>query len=245
MTKHILKQGDKNNMLTFIKVVEDIYLSPKGQVHQQILCQCDCGNFKVLRKTNFMSGGTKSCGCLNKKTSRENGKKSQKYNTYNLTGEYGIGWASNTNKEFYFDLEDYNKIKDYCWREDNKGYICTSNKENKKPKCLMLHDVIMDNICENYLDKDFYVNHIKRKNDNRKLNLRLLTESEYKQNHKTRSDNTIGYSGIKWNAANKKWQVDISINKKRRYVGLYPTIEDAIEARKEAENTYYVDFSEG
>lgn len=29
------------------------------------LCQCDCGNKKVVRATHLKSGATKSCGCLN------------------------------------------------------------------------------------------------------------------------------------------------------------------------------------
>lgn len=31
------------------------------------LCQCDCGNTKVIRKDHLLSGATKSCGCLEKK----------------------------------------------------------------------------------------------------------------------------------------------------------------------------------
>lgn len=30
------------------------------------LCQCDCGNTKVIRKDHLLSGATKSCGCLEK-----------------------------------------------------------------------------------------------------------------------------------------------------------------------------------
>ena len=37
----------------------------------------------------------------------------KKYNTYDLSGEYGIGYTSK-GEEFYFDLDDYDKIKDYC-----------------------------------------------------------------------------------------------------------------------------------
>ena len=33
----------------------------------------------------------------------------KKSNIYDLSGEYGVGWTSNTNEEFYFDLEDYDK----------------------------------------------------------------------------------------------------------------------------------------
>ena len=30
-------------------------------------------------------------------------------------GKYGVGYCSNTNNKFYFDMDDYDKIKDiYC-----------------------------------------------------------------------------------------------------------------------------------
>lgn len=46
----------------------------------------------------------------------------KKYNKY-LTdledehGLYGIGYCSNSGTEFYFDMQDYDVIKDYCWFE--------------------------------------------------------------------------------------------------------------------------------
>jgi hypothetical protein len=43
--------------------------------------------------------------------------KLKKFNQYDLSGSYGIGYCSNTNNPFYFDLEDYDLIKDYCWME--------------------------------------------------------------------------------------------------------------------------------
>ena len=48
--------------------------------------------------------------------------RSRKYNTYDLSGDYGIGYTEEGN-EFSFDLEDYDKIKNYYWNIDNKGYI--------------------------------------------------------------------------------------------------------------------------
>lgn len=45
--------------------------------------------------------------------SNKGGKKNKRYNRYDLTGEYGIGYT-NQGVEFYFDLEDYDKIKEYC-----------------------------------------------------------------------------------------------------------------------------------
>ena len=34
-------------------------------------------------------------------------------NLHDENGLYGVGYCSNTNRKFYFDMDDYNKIKDY------------------------------------------------------------------------------------------------------------------------------------
>ena len=53
------------------------------------------------------------------------GKFLKQYNNYDLSGEYGIGYLFN-GEEFYFGLEDYDKIKNYCWYKDSGGYIRTN-----------------------------------------------------------------------------------------------------------------------
>lgn len=93
------------------------------------ICNCDCGNQIITTSGQLRGGHTKSCGCLEQEN-RETVNK--KFNTYDLTGEYGIGYTSNTNEPFYFDIEDYNKIKDYCWRENKYGYIITQPSKSKK-----------------------------------------------------------------------------------------------------------------
>lgn len=40
------------------------------------LCKCKCGNFTEVRTCNLTNGHTKSCGCLSKQASVENGRKS-------------------------------------------------------------------------------------------------------------------------------------------------------------------------
>ena len=68
-------------------------------------CICDCGNEKTVGASHLKSGHTKSCGCYNvEKVAERNKNTKKKTNKYYLSGEYGIGWTSNTNKEFYFDL---------------------------------------------------------------------------------------------------------------------------------------------
>ena len=50
--------GLKFNLLTV--------LSEDPENSQKVICQCECGNIKSIRKTNLKSGQTKSCGCLHK-----------------------------------------------------------------------------------------------------------------------------------------------------------------------------------
>lgn len=73
-------------------------------------CKCECENEINVQSTLLVSGNTKSCGCLKKESSQRHGEHVRKLNVYDLSGEYGIGYTSD-GKEFYFDLEDYEKSK--------------------------------------------------------------------------------------------------------------------------------------
>ena len=102
--------------------------------------------------------------------------RNHKVNTYDLSGEYGIGWTSNTNREFYFDLEDYDKIKDFCWCEakhNKTGYTALTATNIYTKKTIKFHHIIG---CAGY-------DHINRNPlDNRKCNLRMATEQNNTRN---------------------------------------------------------------
>lgn len=104
--------GKTFGRLTVIKRAED-YIRPNGNHSVRWLCKCSCeeNKYVVVLGQLLRSGSTKSCGCLHNEMLSDERKK---YNTYDLSGEYGIGHTSN-GKEFLFDLEDYDLIKNYCW----------------------------------------------------------------------------------------------------------------------------------
>lgn len=52
-------------------------------------------------------------------------------------------------------------------------------------------------------------------------------------------NNTSGYKGVYWQKSAKKWQAEIEIRAKRIYLGIFENKEDAIKARKEAEEKYF------
>ena len=194
------------------------------------LCKCDCGNEKSYISIHLINGNTKSCGCLQKVIASTSNKK---YNTYDLTGEYGIGWTSNTNHEFYFDLEDYDKIKDYCWSDNGRGYIVT--KINKTS--MSLHRLVMNAKDEELIDHIFHMTH-----DNRKSQLRICTVNENGCNMVLPAHNTSGIKGVRFHSRDLIWEAFITHNQKYIHLGRYSKKEDAIKARYEAELKYQKDF---
>ncbi len=59
----MLQEKEKYNRLTVLE------FDHKDKRHRSYyLCQCDCGNKKVIHGAALVSGNTKSCGCLSRET---------------------------------------------------------------------------------------------------------------------------------------------------------------------------------
>lgn len=56
---------------------------------------------------------------------------------------------------------------------------------------------------------------------------------------KIRSDNTSGIKGVNWCKQRNKWVAQIGFKNKRYNLGYYTNIEDAIKARKKAEEKFF------
>ena len=133
-------------------------------------------------------------------------------------------------------MEDYDKIKDYCWLINKNGYVIS--RENYKE--IQMHRVIMN------CPVDMVVDHKHGKetrNDNRKNNLRIATYSNNACNHKIYKDSTSGVTGVNWNKRANKWRARISVNYKRINLGDFVNFEDAVKARKKAEEKYFGEWS--
>lgn len=201
------------------------------------LCRCDCGNEKIISRHDLTKSGrtTKSCGCLWKEYTSNYGKSLKKYNKYDLNRIFGIGYTSNTNKEFYFDLEDYCLIKDYCWMEDKLGYVVSREFNNGKSKEIKFHRIVMN--CD---DSKIFIDHINHnKLDNKKVNLRKCTQQKNSQNRLLPKNNTSGIMGVTYRKDTNKWRSMITCDGKRLYLGNYNDFEDAIKARLQAEIKYF------
>jgi len=238
MGKFIDLTGQQFNRLIVIKKI-DRPINKNKNKNTYWLCKCVCGNDKeiILSTGEIKSGSTKSCGCLQKektiefnKKTKSNNSYNKKYNVYDLSGEYGIGYTLK-GEEFLFDLEDYNKIKDYCWHINKYGYLIAKTND----KYNLIHRFILNNIWD-------ICDHINRnKLDNRKENLREASYDENSFNRNIRNNNTSGIIGVHFKSG--KWCATISKNKIKYYLGCYINKKDAIVKRLEAEKEYFGEFA--
>lgn len=57
-----------------------------------------------------------------------------------------------------------------------------------------------------------------------------------------RRNNTSGVPGVDWRAGKRVWRAAICFKGKRYYLGAYPNFEDAVRARKRAEERLHDNF---
>lgn len=244
MGKLIDLTGKKFEHLTVRCRGEDL-IKKNGKKEPRWLCECDCGNpdLVLVLGYNLKNGNTSSCGCVHKlngsnagkKYGKINGRKNKKYNKYELSGEYGIGYTLK-NEPFYFDLKDYDKIKNYCWYIDDNGYVLNKTDEGY----ISMHRLVMGLENGDKREVDHIYHH---KNDNRKLQLRIVTSSQNKMNKDKQSNNTSGTRGVSYHFGIDKWIAEIRLNYNKIYLGAFNTKEEAIKVRKEAEEKYFGEYN--
>lgn len=220
------------------------YILPCGKSQVMWDCVCSCGKHIVTRALQLKNGESQSCGHLQREIVSRIMKEKKSYNTYDLSGEYGVGYDNNK-KSFYFDLEDYDLIKNYYWAiNSSDGYVETRFLEQNNNKRIKLHRLIMGVADEDW--RTVQVDHIHGKEsrfDNRKANLRIATISQNGMNVGVRQNNTSGVTGVTWQKNRGKWRVRIRVNQKEIYLGEFKDFEDAVNARKEAEEKYFGEFA--
>lgn len=232
MSKCIDLTGKTFNRWTVIRRGDD-RINKNGWKISMWWCKCDCQNginnpkLHLVVGGNLKNGTSKSCGCLKREDAiKRNNVLMKKYNKFDLSGDYGIGFDDKGNA-FYFDKEDYALISQYCWHKNN-GYMKNGNG-------ILMHRLVM---C--VTNNDIEVDHIFHNTcDNRKTKLRLVTDQENARNRKLMINNSSGVTGVVWNKANKKWRATISCGGKKIDLGCYELFIDAVNSRKLAEERYF------
>jgi HNH endonuclease/AP2 domain len=156
-----------------------------------------------------------------------------------ITKEYLQDRFEYRNGNFYrkFDSKSKPKKGDVVGSKNKGGYIETRlfNKQYKLHKLIWLYFY-------GYLPK--YIDHINGVTyDNRIENLREANHSENMMNTKMRITNKTGIKGVNWHKASNKWTVQLMVNQKKKYFGIYDDIELAELVAIEARNKYHGEFA--
>lgn len=228
--------GDKYGNWTIISFAPD-RIDGSGKHHKRVTVKCDCGTVIDKDVYKLINGASMCKSCYLKIANRNSIPFKRLENIYEFRDGYMVGYATNTNNEFYFNVEDYEKVKMVCWHEEANGYIFGYDCESKKK--IALHRYVMD--CE---QDDFVLDHINRNpKDCRRENLRLCTQSENTYNRSIYKNNKSGYRGVFFDKRSNKWIAYINKDYKRYTLGYYEDKDIAIAKRIAAEKELFGRYS--
>lgn len=87
------------------------------------------------------------------------------------------------------------------------------------------------------------IDHINgKKLDNRIVNLRSVSHTENTKNLTRPLRNTSGFIGVSWHKPLNKWRVQTSIDGKKKHLGYFDNIVDAVRCKKNSDikNGYHI-----
>jgi hypothetical protein len=135
-----------------------------------------------------------------------------------LNGKHGKG------KFALVDDEDYEELMKYKWLGNKQGYAVSQKRKYSKTTATYIHRLIMD------APKGLVVDHINHdKLDNRKINLRICTQSENMANM-NKISGASKFKGVFFTRNSKKPYAKICYNYKQIHLGTFDTELEAAQA---------------
>ncbi len=140
------------------------------------------------------------------------------------------------------DDKDFKWLSQWKWHyardiSNKTGYAHSYHRQHK----ISMHIIIMKRY--EYWEHGKEVDHINTCGcDNRKVNLRLATQSEQGANGRLQLNNTSGITGVNWYKITGKWVARIMVNGKRKHLDYFEKFNDAVAARLKAEFKYFGEF---
>lgn len=149
----------------------------------------------------------------------------RKFFKYDL--ETGIVYDIFTSEEAsYSDITGYKAINRHGYKMPTHRLIMLYMLGKKFPKSEIDH-----------------IDH--NRSNNSWSNLRIVCRQTNSRNLSKHKANTSGFTGVSWHKTKCKWRAHIMVNYKQIHLGLFNKMEDAIEARKEANTKFKFHFNHG
>jgi len=137
------------------------------------------------------------------------------------------------------DDDDKERVASFNWYALKNGYCAREEwLGDGKKRMVYMHRFIMD------APAGMVVDHINgKKHDNRRKNLRLVTQVENAWNSKLRKDNKSGFRGVSWDRVKEKWGVRMKIGKHYIFGGYFDNKIKAAQKYKELLSTHRDEFA--
>lgn len=177
-------------------------------------CKCDCGNEKWMRADGIKTKNVKSCGCNNGRLKNIKNKKFSMLTAIEMIRIKNSGaiWRCKCECGNYTEVSIANLT--------NGNIVSCGCYQKEKAK--------------KNVKKAFEKFKAKNLVDNTNVSYLLLD--------KTIKNNTSGVTGVCFNNKTQRWTAQITFKKKRYHLGSFMNKEDAIKARKEAEERLHKNF---
>ncbi|TCJ01567.1 hypothetical protein [Cytobacillus praedii] len=203
--------GKKFGYLTVIS------LNNKHRLGKSWLCECECGKTITLYTTSLLGSKsrrpTKSCGCK---------QKAQNGNTMQYPDLYAK-WSDIIDRCYNPDRQNYDRF-------GARGITVCDEWRNSFEKFLQWN-------LENGYDPNLRFSRKDKTKPYEPNNCHWVTIYEQSLNKALMSNNKTGHTGVCLFEGGK-YRAYISRKGKRKYLGLFDTVDDAVNARKEAEEYY-------
>ena len=123
------------------------------------------------------------------------------------------------------------------------GYLTVYLHKNGKGKQHYVHRLVASTWTPNPFEKRC-VDHIDGdRTNNHHENLRFATHMENSRNRKKQNNASSIYKGVFFKTARKKWEAQIKINKKVKFLGHYESEKEAAKAYNEAAVEHFGDYA--
>lgn len=214
--------------LVVLKQVKDI-ITKGGKHYPAWLCRCDCGNECVVSGASLKSGNTKSCGCLHKE------EVSNMMSKHNLTdSRLYLVWKGMKTRCYNPNSSHYHLYGargiTVCdeWKNDfmafhDWAYANGYNENAKRGECTIERIDVDGNYCPE--------------------NCCWANSTVQCFNQNLRKDNKTGVKGVNWDKNINRWQAQLQVDGKKVLNKYFKTFEEAVKARKEAEEKYLKEYS--
>lgn len=201
--------GEQFERLTVISLI-----APDKRGKRRVACVCACGSTIAVSTDKLKSGHTRSCGCL----ARDQLRARQTRHGHYYEPEHLV-WRNmhkRCNDARY--ARWYGGVKVCLQWADYKTFLADVGAKPSKTATL---------------------DRIDPKGDYEPANVRWTTRATQARNTKNHCTNKTGARGISWSKEKKKWRAAIYVDNKQKHVGYFADVQDAIAARKEAEEKYW------